>query len=115
MLNESERLETFSTSFWPYEKSFVSVEEIAKSGFYFAGSWDETTCAFCDLKLCKWQIDDKPILDHFKYKPYCPFLYDASIALNVSDVGKESELKEMMLLLPKERGIDEVDTTINIV
>lgn len=109
MLNESERLKTFSASFWPYEENFVSVEEVAKSGFYFTGSWDETTCAFCDLKLCKWQIGDRPILDHFKYKPYCSFLYDTATALNVSDVGTESELIELISLLPAERSIDEVD------
>lgn len=112
MLNESERLRTFSSCYWPYETNFISVEEIAKSGFYFADTSDETTCAFCGLQLHKWQIGDKPILNHFKYKPYCPLLSDVSTCLNVSDVGKESDLNDFITLLPKDCGIDEVDKEI---
>lgn len=113
MLNESARLQTFSSKDWPYGKEYIAVESLAKSGLYYTGSLDNSACAFCGLILHEWESDDNPVRDHYKYKPNCPFLQNHEETPNVCDVGKQNELVELLSILNKEketRGVDEVDT-----
>lgn len=113
MLNESARLQTFLCDDWPHQKEYISIENLAKCGFYFIGSLDNTQCAFCDLVLYKWELHDNIILDHFKHKPRCPFLCSHKRTLNVSDVGKLYELQELMseleTVMKQEQSVDEID------
>lgn len=110
MLTESERLLTFKNTYtWPHDEYYVSVKEMAKCGMYYTGIEDNVKCAFCDVLLHKWERGDKPIIEHFKYNPKCPFLYNFRNTQNVSDVGEIEEIDKLIALLPSERGTDEVD------
>lgn len=108
MLIESERLLTFKLM-WPHDEKYVCVKEMAKCGMYFAGFDDNVKCAFCNIMLHKWERGDKPVIEHFKFSPKCPFLYDFRKTINKSDIGKIEEIDQLIALLPSERGIDEVD------
>lgn len=108
MLIESERLNSFDLK-WPHDAKYVSINEMAKCGLYSTGIDDNVKCVFCNVMLHKWQEKDKPILDHFKYNPKCPFLYDFRKTSNISDIGKIEEVDELIALLPSERSIDEID------
>lgn len=114
MLHESERLRTYLSDEWPHDREIFSVGKLAKSGLYYIGTSDNVKCALCDLILHRWEPDDDPIFDHFKYKPRCPLLRNHETSMNVSDVGKQSDLQELMSVLKSETeeeedGFDEVD------
>lgn len=108
MLAESERLATFKLR-WPHFWQYVNTEEMAKCGLYYTGVGDNVRCAFCSVLIHKWNRGDKPVKDHFKYSPKCPFLYNYKNTSNVSNVGDIGELDKLIALLPNERGTDEVD------
>lgn len=110
MLYESQRLQTYSSADWPHDEETISTEKLAKSGLFYVGTSDNVQCAFCGLILHKWKPSDDPILDHFKYKPKCKFLKNHERSLNVSDVGKPSELGKLLSALNYEgESCDEVD------
>lgn len=50
MLYESQRLHTYSSN-WPHDKDVISIEKLAKCGFYYIGTSDYVQCAFCGLTL----------------------------------------------------------------
>lgn len=58
MLCESSRLQTFTSRGWPYERSYIDIEKLARNGFYYIGLSDNTQCAFCNLSLHRW---DRPL------------------------------------------------------
>lgn len=111
MLNESERLKTFSSIEWPHSRDIISVKNLAKSGLFYTGVMDYVKCVFCGLVLHKWMPNDNPVLDHVKYKPTCPFIRNHESSLNVSDVGEISELVELLSVLnhTSVNSFDEVD------
>lgn len=119
MLYESERLRTFSSDQWPHDREVIDVQKLAKSGLYYVGTSDHVQCTFCNLVLHKWGPDDNPILDHFKYKPRCQFLINPVKSLNISDVGKQSDLEEMLSILKKKdrekESFDEVDQSNHLI
>lgn len=116
MLCESSRLQIFTSRGWPYERSYIDIEKLARNGFYYIGLSDNTQCAFCNLSLHRWQSEDNPVSDHYKYNPSCPFLMDHENSLNVSDLNKPSELTLMMSVLDKSSvpSFDEVDVKLEI-
>lgn len=110
MLYESQRLRTFSSKEWTHCRKMISVEKLAKCGLFFIGITDKVQCAFCGLVLHKWEHNDNPILDHYKYKPKCIFLTRNKSCLNISDVGKPHEVEKLLSILnAEEMGYDEVD------
>lgn len=64
-----ERLLTFKN--WPGK---VNPIELAGAGFYFTKYLDCCKCVFCNLEIYKWELDDSPLIEHLKYKKYCPYL-----------------------------------------
>lgn len=108
MLIESERLASFKVK-WPHYWAHVSIEEMAKCGLYYTGIGDNVKCAFCNVMLHKWEFGDKPINEHYKFSPKCPFLYDFRKTSNVSDIGEIGEIDKLIAGLPTARGIDEID------
>lgn len=113
MLNESARLHTFLSGEWPHSGDYININHLAKSGFYYLGSSDKVQCAFCNLILHRWEADDNAVLEHCKYKPTCPFLRNHAATMNVSDIGKRSDLLDLLSVLTvakHQRGIDEVDS-----
>jgi len=59
----------------------VSVFELARCGFYYAGSEDYSRCVFCQLEVRGWEEDDTVEGEHRRWNPTCPFL------VNPKDVG----------------------------
>lgn len=108
MLNETDRLESFSSSDWPHNKKYINVKKLAKSGLYFTGEKDVVSCAFCCIELYDWKLDDNPVLDHHKYSPKCSFLTEPKRSLNIP-IGDDKKIEELLSILPKIGDSDEVD------
>ncbi|XP_064478351.1 E3 ubiquitin-protein ligase XIAP-like [Ornithodoros turicata] len=49
-------------------------EKMAKAGFFFTGTGDQTTCFQCGNSLCSWDEDDDPLLEHDRWYPNCPYV-----------------------------------------
>ncbi|KAK0715539.1 hypothetical protein B0H67DRAFT_537983 [Lasiosphaeris hirsuta] len=64
---------------WPYEskKGFkCKTKQLAEAGWKYTPtleSDDMATCAYCHLALDGWESGDKPIEEHHKRSPDCPF------------------------------------------
>jgi hypothetical protein len=69
---EKFRIESFKG--WPIP--WINVREMAASGFYYVGEDDKVKCNFCNIKLCSWQAEDTPAVQHEKWAPYCPLIND---------------------------------------
>lgn len=108
MLNEVNRLESFSSNEWPHDKKLISVKKLAKSGLFYTGERDVVACAFCNVQLHEWNVDDNPILDHYKYSPKCLFLMDPKRSLNIP-IGDDNKIDELLSIIPKENHYDEPD------
>lgn len=107
MVNESERIRTFSKN-WPYSKDYISIKNMAMCGLYFTGVEDKVMCAFCPVIIYEWSTEDVPIVEHYKHYKHCRLLRDPKRALNVSDISSERELMDLLSRLPT-RVVDEVD------
>lgn len=80
LLNESVRLQTFTSKEWPHPKEYIDVGKMAKSGLFYNGSSDTVQCK--------------------KFEN----------TLNVSDVGYPNELPKLLSVLSTiDEGFDEVD------
>lgn len=99
MLNQHERWKTISSN-WPYTNSQLCGDEMSKSKFYYTGAMDNTICAFCALNLHDWKQGDEPLIKHYDYNPFCPYLIDHTDTLNVDK--DQSKLYEMMRELRNE-------------
>lgn len=108
MLNEKTRLQTFSSD-WPYDKRFIDVKIMAKSGLYFTGSSDRVKCVFCGLMLHEWNSYDNPIIDHWKFSPRCIMLNSPQDTYNVTDKDSLKELKKLLSVLKTIPNKDEID------
>lgn len=106
MLNETNRLDSFSSREWKHDKKYINVKKLAKSGLYFTGERDVVGCAFCNVQLHDWKTDDNPILDHYKYAPKCPFLSDPKRSPNVP-IGDVNKIQQLFAILPKDHIYDE--------
>ncbi|TLS30981.1 hypothetical protein PpBr36_03284 [Pyricularia pennisetigena] len=64
---------------WPYESKKgwkCKTKQLAEAGWIYTPtneSDDNTTCAYCQLALDGWEAGDKPIDEHYKRSPDCPF------------------------------------------
>ncbi|KAH8847790.1 hypothetical protein MCOR27_001909 [Pyricularia oryzae] len=64
---------------WPYESKKAwkcKTKQLAEAGWIYTPtneSDDNTTCAYCQLALDGWEASDKPIDEHYKRSPDCPF------------------------------------------
>lgn len=112
MLNETERLETFSSNLWPHDKKYINVKALAQTGLYFTGESDVAACAFCNIQLHDWKCDDDPILDHHKYSPKFSFLMNPKQCSNVP-IGDENKIEQLFCMLPKVNGFDVPDCSRN--
>lgn len=108
MLDEKTRLQTFSSD-WPYNKRFIDVKIMAKSGLYFTGSSDCVKCVFCGLILHDWNSNDNPILDHWKFSRRCIMLNSPQDTYNITDKDSLKELKKMLSILKTVQNFDEID------
>lgn len=58
--------------FWP--KSFPSIEDLVKSGFYYTGCDDRVECLVCSVIISDWKEGDDPTGRHLRSSPYCELL-----------------------------------------
>lgn len=70
---ESHRILSFMDSCNPWPRSLDKFA-LAASGFYYKGIDDVCTCAFCNLSVAQWELDDTPEGEHRRWKPDCPFI-----------------------------------------
>lgn len=108
MLNEVDRLKSFSSSGWPHDKKYINVKNLAKSGLFYTGERDVVGCAFCNVQLHDWKFDDNAVLDHHKYSPKCSFLIDPKTSPNVA-IGDEKKIAQLLSVLPKVHDYDVAD------
>lgn len=101
MLNEVDRLKSFSSTDWPHDKKYINVKNLAKSGLYYRGERDVVACVFCNVQLHDWKFDDNPILDHQKYSPKCIFLAAPKQTSNVP-IGDDKKIQQLFSVLPKQ-------------
>lgn len=81
---ESNRLHTFKDR-WPVVG--VTPESLSKAGFFYLQQEDKVQCPFCHIVISNWTPGDKPLREHIRNKPKCPFLLGL-------DVGNISMLNE---------------------
>ncbi|AAP85726.1 iap-3 [Adoxophyes orana granulovirus] len=72
MLKLSNRYKSFDNENWTL-KSPAS-HQLSICGFYYTGNQDTTKCPYCNLEIEKWEADDDPFEEHFKFSPLCPLL-----------------------------------------
>ena len=70
MIYEMYRIESFIH--WPL--AYISVNDLAKTGFYYTGKGDRVRCNFCDLEVYEWNAEDIPEKEHAKWAPNCPMI-----------------------------------------
>jgi len=68
-------------------RSYISVYELAHSGFYYAGDEDNVRCAFCKLEVRGWEEIDTADGEHRRWSPNCLFLLGKQVR-NVA-IGEE--------------------------
>ncbi|GFY43061.1 hypothetical protein TNIN_501002 [Trichonephila inaurata madagascariensis] len=79
MKYELNRFNSF-TDRWPL--TYVNPKELAENGFFYLQSEDQVQCAFCGIVIDDWNVGDKPLKEHMKKAPKCPFL----LTVNVGNV-----------------------------
>lgn len=109
LLKESVRLHTFEAFHWPNDE--ICVKKLAQAGLYYTLESDQAACVFCDILIHKWEKDDVPIVEHYKFSPRCRFLVNSKRSLNEPDVLGVKSLEQILTTLP-ERGYDEVDSEV---
>lgn len=82
---EDHRRRTFDEN-WPH--AFISINLLAKSGFYYIGPLDQVKCYFCGLEVNNWEMGDNEIFEHKRWSPNCPLLSQR----NTSNVPIDSTL-----------------------
>ena len=74
---------------WPSNASAVP-EDLANAGFYYMGTDDRVQCIFCRGILRCWEPEDRPLAEHLRHFPQCPFLTDPQSTGNIP-LGEEDE------------------------
>lgn len=100
---EANRLKTFGSS-WPH--SFISVRDLALTGFFYLGPYDMVQCYFCNLRLHDWKENDIVALEHYFWSPHCSFLKCHTATTNVTMTIASPD--ELLSIIPP-ISYDEVD------
>lgn len=91
---ENNRLKTFDSS-WPH--SFIDPKELAKTGCYYIGPFDEVRCNFCGVYISNWGRQDNVVREHYKLSPHCRFLLNHESTNNTPKKGEPAEELDGML------------------
>jgi len=73
--SNSERFTTFEN--WPLD--FLSPQKMAKCGFFYIRREDIVKCAYCNVEIGDWQVEDDPWSVHQKHSPSCSYVKDNCI------------------------------------
>lgn len=71
MKSECNRLYSFQDK-WPLR--CITPESLSEAGFFYLQDEDKVQCPFCRIIISKWTQGDKPLREHMKKSPKCPFL-----------------------------------------
>jgi hypothetical protein len=71
----SGRLSTFKDK-WPAVK--CSPEDLAEAGFFYLEEGDKVQCPFCCIVISNWSFAHKPLREHMRNQPLCPFLLETA-------------------------------------
>ncbi|KAK3915762.1 E3 ubiquitin-protein ligase IAP-3 [Frankliniella fusca] len=52
----------------------ICIRSLAASGFWFTKRSDWVKCAFCEVSVGHWDVDDTAMSEHLRWSPDCPFL-----------------------------------------
>lgn len=77
--NEWTRLRSFyirRSNNWPV--SFLSPEDLANAGFFYLNR-DRVQCAFCRGIVSNWERGDRPLSEHARHFPRCPFIMEEDV------------------------------------
>ena len=67
------RLASFMASSWPTTVP-VSVEELARAGWYYTGVTDRVRCPWCHGCVYSWEAGDTGLGEHKRHFPNCTFV-----------------------------------------
>lgn len=79
---------------WPYESKKgwkCKTKQLAEAGWKYTPtleSDDNTTCTYCQLALDGWESGDKPLDEHQRRSPNCPFFVLTRNSLKKQPRGK---------------------------
>ncbi|XP_055342580.1 putative inhibitor of apoptosis [Paramacrobiotus metropolitanus] len=68
-MNVEDRLRTFGN--WPL--AYISPLSLAEAGYIYTGEGDEVKCVTCNCVHFDWAMGDKPIFEHRRDNPECPY------------------------------------------
>ncbi|KAH9508100.1 Baculoviral IAP repeat-containing protein 7 [Bulinus truncatus] len=67
-VEHNQRLQSFGT--WPKNHN-INPWKLAEAGFYYQGHKDHVICFSCNVKLCDWEDEEDPWVEHIKFRPEC--------------------------------------------
>ena len=65
-------------SFRDWSVSYVSKESLAQAGFFHLNG-DRVMCAFCRGVISNWEPGDRPLTEHVRHFPRCPFMMEEDV------------------------------------
>ncbi|XP_068118512.1 baculoviral IAP repeat-containing protein 7 isoform X2 [Hyperolius riggenbachi] len=87
MRRERRRLRTFSV--WPGPDT-ITPRQLARAGFFYLGPGDRVQCFCCGGVLRCWEPGDKPVAEHQKFFPSCPFVMGIEVGNIPLEEGSDS-------------------------
>lgn len=83
------RFESFK---YKWSKEFlVPASELAKNGFFYSGTADKVTCAYCGVSIKNFARNDTAYGEHMRRSPDCAFLK----GVNEQEVGDSKDVDEV--------------------
>lgn len=83
--DEYTRRQTFLQLDW--KETFVSIDDLAKYGFFYFGESDKCQCIFCFGILGTWTEGDVVFSEHLRHFPSCPFMLNLPVGNIPIDPG----------------------------
>ena len=65
------RYASFNT--WSHENS-PSADDLVRAGFFYTGTKSIVTCFYCNGSLQNWEGNDRPMIEHARWFPYCAYV-----------------------------------------
>lgn len=75
---------------WPIAD--ITPKSLAEAGFFYLQQEDRVQCPFCHIIISNWTPGDKPLREHMRNEPKCPFLLGLDVGNVPLQNGKAKEL-----------------------
>lgn len=94
---EEQRLRSFEDKWAVVD---VTPESLAENGFFCIDP-NRVQCSFCNVIISDWTVGDKPVKEHIRNNPKCPFLLGLDVG-NISSCTKKKYVNPLTeLYIPK--------------